>query len=128
MNDRRGEPPSDGELPPDPWAGLAAPSPIPPPTGKAGWDDLASGSSRDTPERARHPSGGWHPSGTTPPGAPSRKSGIWHHPGIWVVLTVLALVALIGAVMDRSAPSGPERSPDSVSAASWIDPQRPSRR
>jgi hypothetical protein len=118
VNDRREGPAGDGDLPPDPWAGLAEPSPIPPPTGQRGWDHQLTG---DGPaDRGGHqpPTAGWHPSGSVPgPELPARRSSIWHHPVVWALITVLAVVALVGAALDRPAPSTPEPSPGSLDAA-----------
>jgi hypothetical protein len=118
VSDRRDGPTGDGDLPPDPWAGLAEPSPIPPPTGQRGWDDQLTGDGQADRERRQHPSGGWHPSGSVPRSdPPTRRSSIWHHPVVWVVITVLAVIALVGAALDRPAPSTPEPSPGSLDAA-----------
>jgi hypothetical protein len=94
----------DGELPPDPWAGLAdhATPPPPPPHGP--------GTSF-----ANHPSvtSGTFPTGEVPP---SRRT-LWHHPGVWVAVLVLAGLLLLGALLEpnRSTPSEP--APDAVTAS-----------
>lgn len=112
------------ELPPDPWAGLADPTPSPPPPGpgERGWGDPRSSPG------VSGPASRWqgHPSVT--PGTPSRhvpppRSTLWHHPAVWVVLLILAGVLLLSALLEPR-PKAPDPGPasDSVSALLLEEP------
>lgn len=87
---RRGE----EELPPDPWAGLAASppptTPPPPPTAPQ--------------------------VGPTDGHVPPPRRTVWHHPAVWVAVLLLAGVLLLGALLERPAPAPREPSPDAVTA------------
>lgn len=121
----------DGDLPPDPWAGLAATPPPPPPTSSPGdvdaWErssGAAAGPDRTSPGGAADGPASWHPAGHDVPAAdtPSGPRSLLGHPAVWVIVTAVALLALWTAWMDRpsSLPSGP--SPDSVSTAPFAEP------
>lgn len=116
----------DGDLPPDPWAGLAATPPPPPPADAgrrvggagAGPDGAGSGDVGDGPVS-------WHPAGQDVPATDTTSGprGLLGHPVVWVIVTAVALLALWTAWMDRpsSLPTAP--SPDSVSTAPSADPE-----
>jgi hypothetical protein len=96
----------EGELPPDPWAGLVDPQPP------------ARRSARPTPDeptwaqQPADPAASWHPST-----GPRRRTSPLQHPALWVVLTGLAVLLLVAAVLERgSSPPPPERSPGSIDA------------
>ncbi len=112
----------DDELPPDPWAGLAGSVPRPPqpppqpPSGPPGYDDPTW---RPGDEPAARPPG-WrsHPS-VTPDGGhqPPPRRTIWHHPAIWIVLLVLAVVLLLSAVLEPRPAPRDGSDPDAITAA-----------
>lgn len=109
----------EGELPPDPWAGLAeAPLPPPVPHDVAGPDAGRRGWPSD-PAASDHPGGGpnpAHPAGRATPGGAGPAA--WYaRSGVWVAVSVLALLALLVAWMDRPATPPPAPSPGSVSTA-----------
>lgn len=102
----------DGELPPDPWAGLAdpaPPSPPPPPSYAA--------------SRADHPSASGSPTGPSAGPLPSGDRTLWQRPGVWVAVVVLAVVLLVGAMLEPAPPSPSEPAPDAVTAAVWSSDQ-----
>lgn len=108
---------SDGELPPDPWAGLAATPPHRP-------DGVPSADRGSSPTaRGQRPGDGpaqaWHPAGQDQPsaGAPTSPRGLLGHPVVWVVITIVALLALVTAALDRPAAPPSEPTPGTVSTA-----------
>jgi hypothetical protein len=53
---------------------------------------------------------------------PTRSRSLWQHPAVWVGVVVLALILLVGALLEpRPAPQR-EPSPDAVSTAGF-DPR-----
>jgi hypothetical protein len=98
--DRPGGRPGDEDLPPDPWA-PAPPSGDPsgvPPSGAAGPWDAPPGQAQGDPFGV----------------PPTRSRALWQHPAFWVAVVVLALILLVGALLEpRPAPPG-EPSPDAV--------------
>ena len=125
---RRPDDGPEGDLPPDPWAGLAA---TPPPGPADRTEGRPGGRSDDLPPPSRRPgpdpdgrdvTGGpaWHPSGQDVAGrgdTPLHRS-LLGHPAFWVVLTAVALLALWAAWLDGpSAPPAGDPSPGTVSTA-----------
>jgi hypothetical protein len=111
---RRGE----GELPPDPWAGLAGPprTPPPPPTppsSEAPW--AAGGRPARPPGWERHPSVSAGDGGPTP----SRRT-VWHHPAVWIAVLALAGLLLLGALLEGPSRTTPEPAPETVST--FVEP------
>jgi hypothetical protein len=98
VSDRPGGQPGGEDLPPDPWAEV-------PPSAAAGpWDGA--------PGQAPGPASG-DPLGTPP----MRSRSLWQHPAVWVAVVALALILLVGALLEpRPAPPG-EPSPDAVTTA-----------
>ena len=112
-----------GELPPDPWAGLAPTPPPPPPSGASPGGGSGRPPSAGAGEDAADGPGRWHPAGhDAPPPSSTGPRGLLGHPAVWVIITAIALLALWTAWMDSpsSLPSSP--SPDSVSTAPLEDP------
>jgi hypothetical protein len=94
--DRPGGQPGDEDLPPDPWA--PAPPSGAPPSGAPGPWDAPPGQARGDPFGL----------------PPTRSRALWQHPAFWVAVVVLALILLVGALLEpRPAPPG-EPSPDAV--------------
>lgn len=99
MPDRPGGNPGDEELPPDPWASVP-PSASDGPSPDGAPDGIFGGGSHD-------------PFAT----APTRPRTPWQHPAVWIGVVVLALILLVGALLEsRSAPQR-EPSPDAVTTA-----------
>lgn len=114
MSDRDRRRRDEGDLPPDPWAGLADPVPPPAPPAPPPWQPPPS--SLDRP--ARPP--GWerHPSVSASTGEghqpPARRSA-WHHPAVWIAVLALAGVLLVGALLEGPSRTVTEPAPDAVS-------------
>lgn len=134
--------PGDGDLPPDPWAGLAdAPSEPPPPPDPG--DAVDRSWSRPADPRGRDPdaedvdrdpgpqlpgrrseAGGGEPrrydleaAAAHPAGSQRRSSSLLGHPAIWVTVAALALLALWTAWMDRPAAPPPPPQEATLEAA-----------
>lgn len=106
----------EGELPPDPWAGLAEPLPPPVPHDVAGADAAPRGWPAERGATDRHAAGPnpAHPAGR----ATSDGSSAWYaRSGVWIAVSVLALLALVVAAMDRPPSPPPSPTPGSVSTA-----------
>jgi hypothetical protein len=101
----------EGELPPDPWAGLA--DDVPPfDPHRAERRDLEAPDARPD-ERPPHPSEARFDLGG-PPLVPGSRSPL-QRPGLWVALVLLALVLLVAAVLDGGGGSS-QPSPGSITA------------
>lgn len=87
--DPRGRRPGDDELPPDPFAGAH----VSPPSRGAPPPDLRQ---PDIPQ------------------PPTADRSLWQRPGIWIALVVLAIVMLVGALLDPLPSPPSEPSPGSI--------------
>ena len=102
----------EGELPPDPWAGLA--EPLPPPSPRASADAAGEGPDPRAAEASAE-AHRWHPAGRDRDDAGT--GSLLLRPGVWIALTAVALFALIGAWLDRPEAPPESPSPDSISTA-----------
>ncbi|MEX1178311.1 MAG: hypothetical protein WEB09_07600 [Nitriliruptor sp.] len=62
----------------------------------------------------------WADHTPTPPDPPtladSSRSSVWQHPALWIGVLVLAVILLIGALLEPPARTTSEPSPDAVTA------------
>lgn len=108
-----------GDLPPDPWAGLANP-----PTqrgGRRGHRRPPDVTSRDGRGQDGTPTPGWHPAGQgAAPDGTSRS--LLAHPAVWLIVTAVAVLTLWALWLDRPPAPTPPPASDTISASAWLPP------